>query len=78
MKKPDAQQISELRRIWSDGRSAFAMFLLESQKEADKALRSGEGAELHRKQGEAMVIDQLISHCSGASSGRQMAPTQPI
>ena len=78
MKKPDEQQLVALQRAWSDGRSAFATYLREAQREADRALRIGEGAELNRRQGEAIVIDQLISHCTGDSGGRKLAPTQPI
>ena len=85
MRNPTTAEMHEMRQAWGNGRSGVALYLTSVAEEASKACIDGEGAELHRRQGEARLILELIRHFSGSSQARRVenqtakvAVTQPI
>jgi len=85
LRKPTPAELHEMRQAWGDGRSGVASYLSAVLSESALACVEGEGPDLHRKQGEARTIKELIGHFSGTSAARrvenptaQVAVTKPI
>ena len=77
LRNPKPIEFNEMRQAWGDGRSGIAMYLTEAAAEAARSCVEGEGADLHRKQGEARALSALVRHFSGASQARRVENPVP-